>query len=162
MARQTQLDQSPLHLLHRVCQCAAELFHAQMAGIDLTPRQFVVLVAVAQRDGSSQQDITARTGIDRSTVSQMVQAMARKGLLKRRRARTDARAYVVTLTPAGHDILKASEPVVGRIDAALIAALPELQASAFVDSLRSIIDSFKSRRATGGAGLQKVPEAAKS
>jgi biotin operon repressor len=89
--RETQLDKSPLHLLHRVRQCAGELFQAEMVGIDLTARQYVILVAAAQRDGQSQQEIIDSTGIDRSTVSQVVQTMARKGLLKRRRTRGYAR-----------------------------------------------------------------------
>jgi DNA-binding MarR family transcriptional regulator len=142
MAPDSLLDRSPLHLLHRVRQCAGELFQAEMAGINLTARQYVVLVAAAHKDGSSQQDIIDRTGIDRSTVSQVVQTMIRKGLLKRRRTREDARAYAITVTPYGRDVLKASEPIVGRIDEALIAALPAPRAAAFVESLRTIVGAL--------------------
>ncbi len=140
--RETQLDKSPLHLLHRVRQCASELFQAEMAGIDLTARQYVVLVAAGKSDGQSQQEIIESTGIDRSTVSQVVQTMARKGLLKRRRTREDARAYAVTLTPHGRDVLKASEPIVGRIDEALVAALSARRAAAFLNALRTIVVSM--------------------
>ena len=132
-----------MHLLHRVRQCAGELFQAEMAGFNLTARQYVVLVAVANKSGSSQQDIIDRTGIDRSTVSQVVQTMIRKGFLKRRRTREDARAYSITLTPSGQDVLKACEPVVGRIDEALVAALPAQRADAFVETLRTIIGSLQ-------------------
>jgi MarR family transcriptional regulator, temperature-dependent positive regulator of motility len=142
MARDYQLDRSLLHLLHRLRQCAGELFQTEMSGINLTARQYVVLVAAAHKDGSSQQDIIDRTGIDRSTVSQVVQTMIRKGLLKRRRTREDARAYAITLTPYGQDTLKASEPIVGRIDEALIAALPAQRAAVFVESLRTIVGAF--------------------
>jgi DNA-binding MarR family transcriptional regulator len=65
--------------------------------------------------------------------------MIRKGLLKRRRTREDARAYAISLTPYGQDVLKASEPIVGRVDEALVAALPASRAAAFVESLRTII-----------------------
>jgi DNA-binding MarR family transcriptional regulator len=146
MARESQLDQSPLHLLHRVRQCAGELFQTEMAGLNLTARQYVVLVAAADKDGSSQQDIIDSTGIDRSTVSQVVQIMIRKGYLKRRRTREDARAYAITLTPYGLDVLKASEPIVGRIDEALIGALPAPRASVFVDSLRTIVGAFDTEK----------------
>jgi DNA-binding MarR family transcriptional regulator len=142
MARNSQLDQSTLHLLHRVRQYAGELFQSQMAGLNLTASQYVVLVAAAHKDGSSQQDITERTGIDRSTVSQVVQTMIRKDLLKRQRTREDARAYAITLTAYGRNILDASEPIVGRIDQALVAALPAARTSAFLDSLRTIVGSF--------------------
>src|SRR5436190_13248712 len=91
MVRETRLDHSPLHLLHRGRQCAGNLFQAEMVGIDLTARQYVVLVAASQHDGLSQQKIIDSTGIDRSTVSQIVQTLIRKGMIKRRRTRDDAR-----------------------------------------------------------------------
>jgi DNA-binding MarR family transcriptional regulator len=138
----SQLDGSLLHLLHRVRQCASELFQSEMTGLNLTARQYVVLVAAAHKDGSSQQDIIDRTSIDRSTVSQVMQTMLRKGLLKRRRTREDARAYAITLTPYGRDVLKACEPIVGRIDEALVAALPTVRATAFVESLRAIVGAL--------------------
>jgi MarR family transcriptional regulator, temperature-dependent positive regulator of motility len=160
--REMHLEKSPLHLLHRVRQCAGELFQAEMAGIDLTARQYVVLVATAQKDGLSQQEIIDATGIDRSTVSQVVQTMTRKGLLKRRRTRGDARAYAVTLTPHGRDVLKASEPIVGRIDESLVAALSATRAASFLDALRTIVGSVPSPRgcdamdADGGAS--RIPK----
>ena len=59
---------SVLHLLHRAGQRADGLF-ARHAGIALTPRQFIILQAVAEGDGLSQTDIMAATGIDRSSIA---------------------------------------------------------------------------------------------
>ena len=72
-----------------------------MNGLDVTTTQYTVLVVAGEKDGLSQQDIINATGIDRSTVSQVVQLLVRKGLVKRRRTRHDARAYAVSLTDAG-------------------------------------------------------------
>ena len=47
------LDQSPSHLVHRVAQCAGDIFHAQVKDGDLTPRQVAVLITVAQNEGLS-------------------------------------------------------------------------------------------------------------
>jgi DNA-binding MarR family transcriptional regulator len=110
-----------------------------MTGLDVTTTQYTVLVAAREKDGLSQQDIINATGIDRSTVSQVVQLLIRKGLLKRRRTRHDARAYAVSLTDAGHDVLKASEPIVDRIEDALVEALPAARAKAFIANLRAIV-----------------------
>jgi DNA-binding MarR family transcriptional regulator len=137
---------STLHLLHRVHQCAGELFQAHMSDIDLTTTQYTVLVAASERDGLSQQDIINATGIDRSTVSQVVQLLVRKGLLKRRRTRQDARAYAVTLTDAGRDVLKISEPIVGRIEGALIEPLPASRAKTFIANLRTIVHAFEAAK----------------
>jgi DNA-binding MarR family transcriptional regulator len=137
------VNSSTLHLLHRVHQCAGELFQSHMNGLDVTTTQYTVLVAAQEKDGLSQQDIINATGIDRSTVSQVVQLLIRKGLLKRRRTRHDARAYSVSLTDAGRDVLKASEPIVGRIEEVLVEALPAARAKVFVANLRTIVAAFE-------------------
>jgi DNA-binding MarR family transcriptional regulator len=137
------VNASTLHLLHRVHQFAGELFPSHMNGLDVTTTQYTVLVAAQEKDGLSQQDIINATGIDRSTVSQVVQLLIRKGLLKRRRTRHDARAYSVSLTDAGRDVLKASEPIVGRIEEVLVEALPAARAKVFVANLRTIVAAFE-------------------
>jgi len=137
------LNTSTLHLLHRVHQCAGELFQSHIDGIDVTTTQYTVLVAAGEKDGLSQQDIINVTGIDRSTVSQVVQLLIRKGLMKRRRTRHDARAYAVSLTDSGRDVLKATEPIVGRIEDALVEALPASRAKLFIANLRTIVAAFE-------------------
>ena len=49
-----------------------------MNGLDVTTTQYTVLVVAGEKDGLSQQDIINATGIDRSTVSQVVQLLVRK------------------------------------------------------------------------------------
>jgi hypothetical protein len=53
MAKARLLDRSPIHLLHRAIQAAADIFAAEMKD-DLTPRQLAVLVTVANNEGLSQ------------------------------------------------------------------------------------------------------------
>jgi DNA-binding MarR family transcriptional regulator len=137
------VNTSTLHLLHRVHQCASDLFQEHMAEMDVTSTQYTVLVAAGERDGLSQQDIINATGIDRSTVSQVVQLLIRKGMLKRRRTRHDARAYAITLTDAGRKVLNTSEPIIERIEQSLIDALPATRARTFISNLRAIITAFE-------------------
>ena len=67
-----RLQGSALHLLHRAGQCASEIFQSEMTSGDLTPRQFAVLVAVSQNEGLSQTSLVKKTGIDRSTLADIV------------------------------------------------------------------------------------------
>ena len=53
----------------------------------------------------------------------------------------------VSLTDAGHDVLKSSEPIVGRIEQALVGALPAARAKAFVTNLRAIVAAFEPAKA---------------
>jgi DNA-binding MarR family transcriptional regulator len=111
-----RLSRSPIHLLHRAGQCAGDVFHAEMKDGDLTPRQLAVLVTVAHNEGLSQTGLVDRTGIDRSTLADIVRRMQRKGLLQRRRTREDARAYAVKLTDEGRRLLRVAEPLGKRVD----------------------------------------------
>lgn len=134
-----RLEKSPLHMLHRGGQCAADAFEAELGSVDLTARQFAVLVAVRQNEGVSQTGLVERTGIDRSTLGEMMSRMLRKGLLQRRRTREDARAYAVKLTEEGARVLKAAEPLTLRVDERILMALPAKQRERFVQDLNAIV-----------------------
>ena len=85
------LSQSVTHLLHRVLQLALD-FHAEAAGpAGLTQRQYTVLAAAGVADGVSQSDLVRATGIDRSTLADLVARMITKGLLERERSAKDAK-----------------------------------------------------------------------
>lgn len=119
-----------------------------MAGFDLTPRQFAVLLTVSMNEGLSQTDLVELTGIDRSTLADIVRRMLKKGLLQRRRTREDARAYAVKLTDEGMRILAAARPKVEAVDARILLALSTEQQTNLVSDLKAIVDSLQ---AAGGS-----------
>jgi DNA-binding MarR family transcriptional regulator len=142
MAREitsNRLERSPLHLLHRAGQCAAEIFQIELGTDELTPRQYAVLVTVAQNEGLSQTQLVGLTGIDRSTLADVVRRMLKKGLLQRRRTRDDARAYAVKLTEDGNRILKTHDPMARRVDERILASLPAQQRDRFLQDLNAIV-----------------------
>ena len=142
VAISSRLEQSPIHLLHRAGQCAGEIFLLEMGGSELTPRQYAVLVTVSLYEGLSQTHLVERTGIDRSTLADIVRRLLQKGFLQRRRTKEDARAYAVKLTQHGWDALKAAEPVVKRVDEKILAALPSQQRDRFLQDLNTIVNAL--------------------
>lgn len=145
MARDTtlnRLDRSPLHLLHRAGQCAAEIFQAELGSGDLTPRQYAVLLTVSMNEGLSQTHLVERTGIDRSTLADIVRRMLKKGLLQRRRTKEDARAYAVKLTDEGWRVLKSAEPLTRKVDDRILAALGSGQRDRLLADLNSIVQAL--------------------
>lgn len=137
------IDRSPVHLLHRAHQAVDHLFDAGMKANGLTARQLAVLVTVSQNEGLSQTDIVERTGVDRSTLADVVKRLKRKGLLQRRRTKEDARAYAVTLTEQGKQVLRAAEPLGRRVDERILDALPAKRRAEFMDALASIVSSLE-------------------
>ena len=138
----SRLDRSPIHLLHRAGQCAGDVFAAEIGETDLTPRQFAVLVTVSQHEGLSQTDLVDHTGIDRSTLADIVRRMLKKGLLQRRRTKEDARAYAVKLTEEGWRVLRTAEPVIKRVDDRILAALSPKQRDQLLTDLAAIVEAL--------------------
>lgn len=133
------LEASPLHLLHRAGQCAGDVFLAEAARAGLTPRQFAILHEISVDEGLSQTRLVERTGIDRSTLADVMRRLVKKGVVQRRRTREDARAYAVKLTDAGRRVLQDAAPLVTRADERLLEALPPARRARFVETLNEIV-----------------------
>jgi MarR family transcriptional regulator, temperature-dependent positive regulator of motility len=137
------LDRSPVHLLHRVSQAVEVVFAKGMQANDLTPRQLAVLAAVAENEGLSQTDLVERTGVDRSTLADIVKRLKGKGLLQRKRTREDARAYAVKLTEEGQRLLRTAEPLAKGVDQRILDALPAKHRELFMGALASIVSTLE-------------------
>jgi MarR family transcriptional regulator, temperature-dependent positive regulator of motility len=120
-----------------------QVFSAGMKTNGLTARQLAVLFAVAENDGLSQTDLVERTGVDRSTLADIVKRLTGKGLLARRRTKEDARAYAVTLTEEGRRVLRTAEPLAKRVDQRILDALPSKQRDQFMGALASIVSALE-------------------
>lgn len=147
-----RLDRSPIHLLHRAGQCAGDIFQGEIGEASLTPRQYAILLTVAQNEGLSQTDLVIKTGVDRSTLADIVRRMLKKGLLQRRRTKEDARAYAVRLTDEGRRVLKTCEPLAKRVDDRILEALPAKNRDQFLADLALIIESLAAEAKPEGAG----------
>jgi DNA-binding MarR family transcriptional regulator len=157
-----RLERSPIHLLHRAGQCAGDIFQAEMSSGELTPRQYAVLVTVAHNEGLSQTNLVDRTGIDRSTLADIIRRMLKKGLILRKRTKEDARAYAVRLSEEGWRVLKSADPLAKRIDDKVIAALPSASRERFIADLNAIILALGSPAAPESAAKAKAKAKAKA
>jgi DNA-binding MarR family transcriptional regulator len=134
-----RLERSPVHLLHRAGQCAGDIFQAEMSDGGLTPRQYAVLHTVSHNEGLSQTSLVDKTGIDRSTLADIIRRMLKKGLLARRRTKEDARAYAVKLTDEGWRVLRSAEPVARRVDERILATLSANERERLLQDLNKIV-----------------------
>jgi DNA-binding MarR family transcriptional regulator len=139
----SQLGRSATHLLHRAGQCATDIFQDEANSSGLTPRQFAVLMTIADEEGLTQTDLVERTGIDRSTLADIVARLLHRGLIQRRRAKEDARAYAIKLTALGWKGLREAEPAAVAADQRILSALPPSKRQEFLDSLDLIVTSTR-------------------
>ena len=133
-----RLSRSPSHLLRRAEQFATELFARSELHDGVTLRQTVLLAAIAEAEGASQSDLVRTTGVDRSTLAEMVRRMLEKGLLSRERTEEDQRANAVAISPAGRKALRGARNAADRAERALLEALPMPDRQKFVKALSQI------------------------
>ncbi|WP_297798984.1 MarR family transcriptional regulator [uncultured Brevundimonas sp.] len=130
-----ELARSPSHLLHRALQLCVDVYGNESGEAGVTQRQYAVLEAVSQHPGLTQTDLVKATGIDRSTLADLVSRMTTKGLLEREQSAIDARAKAVRLSSAGAEALEKARPCALSADKRILALLPKGRREAFIDTL---------------------------
>ena len=72
---------------------------------DLRTGSFSTMALIAANSGCAQSDIARETGVDKSVVVALVDALEQKGLAARTRSPHDRRRNALTLTEKGHALL---------------------------------------------------------
>jgi DNA-binding MarR family transcriptional regulator len=133
---------SALHLLHRAGQIADELFTVHIGASDLTPRQYEVLRAISLSNEPSQTQLVELTGIDRSTLADIVRRLVDRGLVVRKRTRHDARMYALRLSDKGTTSMQEAAPAVDQTDERLLSALPQRTREEFIKGLEKMVEEL--------------------
>jgi DNA-binding MarR family transcriptional regulator len=164
------LERSATHLLQRAVRLALD-FHAEAAGPDaVTQRQYTVLAAASAADGQNQNDLVRATGIDRSTLAELVSRMLSKGLLERERSTTDARANAVCHSASGRASLAEGAGAATAADERLLGLLAPKKRESLMKILASLAAAADhggeaaapSSRKTGRSRKKKKKKAARA
>jgi len=155
------LDQSPSHLMHRALQLALDIYSDTLGPDGLTQRQFAVLDAVEAQPGLTQSDLVKATGIDRSTLADLVARMTTKGLLERERSTLDARAMAVRLSDMGRAALTQARPLVAAVDKRILSLLPKNKRDGFMDLLAGLAAAADAAPEQAKAEARAAKKAAK-
>jgi len=150
-----KLEKSAYHLVRRAGQYGADIYAVHKRSKDLTPRQFAVLLTVTQNDGISQIGLVEKTGIDRSTLADLVKRLVDRGFLQRRRTKEDARANALRISANGRRALNASQVAAAHADAGILAALPADRRKGFLHDLELISTALDELEHNNGAKLPK-------
>jgi DNA-binding MarR family transcriptional regulator len=122
----------------------AQLQMAELTAKALTPygiagRELAVLVVLAGRAPTSQQQAARRLGIDRTTMVAMLDTLEGKGLVSRHPDAEDRRRNVVELSAAGQDILRRATKASEEAEREFLAPLSPQAAQQLRDSLQAIV-----------------------
>ena len=111
---------------------------AALEGLGLSPRAHCVLTA-AMSGEHTQIEIARRIGVDKTTMVVTLDELEAAGLAERRPSKTDRRAHVVAVTPAGKRKVGQAEEIAERVRADVLASLPEADRRVFLESLTRLV-----------------------
>ena len=111
-------------------ETALRAFITSSSQPDFRPGRFATLMIIRLNPGLSQIDVCRAIGRDKSTISPLITALEKEGLILRESSAKDRRSVTLKLTPAGEKALDALLPLVEghdqRLDAIVGDAKPEL------------------------------------
>lgn len=100
-------------------------FATAMAELDLRPPHFALLTVIGAHPGATQQELVEATGIDPSTMVQIIDELEAAGLAERHVHERDRRKRAIHLTSGGTELHKRAVKVVARVAGDLFGALTE-------------------------------------
>jgi DNA-binding MarR family transcriptional regulator len=151
-----QFARSPFHMLKRAAQYASQLYMEGVGKSGLTQRQFTVLLAVDSNDGTSQTSLVKLTGIDRSTLADLVARLMAQGYIQRRRTKDDGRTNSIRITAAGKKMLKTAQPGAEDVDKQLMADIPSSHRRPFNEVLSLFADKMDALEMADGKDKPKA------
>jgi MarR family transcriptional regulator, lower aerobic nicotinate degradation pathway regulator len=140
-APQVDLDEMPGHHIRRLHQIAVALFLQETEPLGVTPVQFAALQALANAPGLDQRSLARSIGLDTSTTGGVVDRLEARSLLVRSFNPEDRRVRLLTLTDAGHALLREVVPAMLRAQQRILEPLPAAQRKAFLRMLRTLVEA---------------------
>lgn len=126
------------YLLRRAQQAHTQIW-ASLASAELTPVQYGVLAIVEDDPGVDQKTIAKRLGLDRSTITEVIARLLRRGYLDRAQAPEDRRRKTLQLSATGYAILTEMRRVPRASDDAFTQALSAEERVTFDAILRRLV-----------------------
>jgi DNA-binding MarR family transcriptional regulator len=130
----------PGHLVRRLQQIAVGIFIDEFKNIDVTPVQYMALVAVRDRPGLEQQAIADLIAIDRSSAGRVFQFLEDRGFVQRVTPRNNRRTKQAFVTPAGTRLLNNCSKLIRKAEERILKVLNAQEQKQFMQLLVKLVD----------------------
>lgn len=101
-----KLDNQLCFRLYTASRLLSQAYHPLLSQYGLTYPQYLVLLALWEKDAQPVNDIAKRLYLETNTVTPLLQRMEKEGILVRKRGEKDARQMIVSLTGKGKELQK--------------------------------------------------------
>lgn len=158
-----ELYRRPGFLLRRAHQISAALFLEETAGLGLTTTQYGTMIVLRARGSLDQVGIATLVGIDRSTTALVVSKLEEAGYVERRDDAVDKRRKIITLSKAGHAMLKQVAEPAQRARERALAPFSAKDAAKFVALLERFVEVYNqdTRAPIRTEGAERKPKPVK-
>jgi MarR family transcriptional regulator, negative regulator of the multidrug operon emrRAB len=112
---------------------------AWQSALDLSPMAAAALSQIESTPGCSIELVSGRIGLTHSATVRVVDKLAERGLVEKDRARKDARAQSLKLTPAGKRTAQQLHAARNQVTDDLLAGLQPAQRAALQDAIAAIL-----------------------
>ncbi|MCD9147234.1 MarR family winged helix-turn-helix transcriptional regulator [Pseudophaeobacter flagellatus] len=109
--RPLSLDDLLCFALYSANNAMGRLYRPLLARHGLTYPQYLVLVALWQRDGQKVTDLGVALNLESNTLTPLLKRMEQAGLVQRQRSQEDERSVIVTLAAKGRGLEKAAAEI---------------------------------------------------
>jgi len=138
---QTSLWERPGYLIRRLHQIHVAIFIEECASFGITPVQYAVMTALLNRPGSDQISIAREAGIDRTNVSDVLDRLEQRGLVRRKMSRADRRQRTAALTAKGTRVAREMEDASLRAQAVLMAPLGPAKRATLMKLMTELVEA---------------------
>jgi MarR family transcriptional regulator, organic hydroperoxide resistance regulator len=137
-----RLTNSLPYLLNRAGVRMGELFTRRIAGYDVTLPMYRVMAALKEKGDQRLGDLAFMTSIEISTLSRLIGAMKRKGLVSRKRLEDNARTVAINLTAKGKTLVEELIPIAMHFEEVAIRGFEKNGVSDLKTTLEQIYTSL--------------------
>jgi DNA-binding MarR family transcriptional regulator len=113
--RALKLDELLCFSLYSANHAMTRLYRPLLAELGVTYPQYLVLVALWEKDSQRVSELGERLALESNTLTPLLKRIEAAGLLVRRRNPSDERSVIVALTDKGRSLEQASVDVSNRI-----------------------------------------------
>ena len=132
------IESSLGYLLSKCHQKAFQVFRQKLLAYGLTPPQFALLAFLWKKDEQSQIQLGKAMEMDRTTISGIIDRLAKQGLVSRMPHPEDRRVFMINLTDAGKNLEASVSGLSVTANAQVAANLSEQEQAILVDLLKKM------------------------
>ena len=114
-----RLDRQLCFPLYAASRAVIRQYHPYLSALDLTYTQYIALMALWEETPQSVKSLCERLYLDTGTLTPLLKALEKKGLIRRTRSTQDERSVLISLTAEGEALRERVREVPAQVGSCL-------------------------------------------